>query len=118
MDKNNLVNGKYYPLWQQFVDKKDKWIGGTLTDYGDSMDRSMGISSPKGNNTIITDIKLLPNGTESAWFEITGDKFSCGFDVGHGGISGDQKDSNKGNITFAGYGGHTFIIKKLGSNDR
>ena len=27
------INGKTYPLWSQFVDKKDEWIGGILEDY-------------------------------------------------------------------------------------
>lgn len=103
------VNGRVYPLWNQFVEKKDQWIGGTLQDFGDSMDRVWGIADKNGMVTKITDIKLEPNGEESAWFEITGKDFSCGFDVKHGGIGGDQA---KPWLTFSGYGGHTFRIKQ------
>ena len=26
------VNGKVYPLWGQFIERKDEWIGGILED--------------------------------------------------------------------------------------
>ena len=29
------INGKVYPLWSQFVEKKQEWVGGTLQDEGD-----------------------------------------------------------------------------------
>jgi len=35
------VNGKEYPLWGQFVERKEEWIGGLLLDEGDSMDRAL-----------------------------------------------------------------------------
>lgn len=64
--KNNMpeplvINGKTYPLWQQFIDKKEKWIGGTLEDFG-------------GGHFItkITDIVLRENGKENAFFEVEG----------------------------------------------
>ena len=28
-----VVNNKQYPLWSQFVERKDEWIGGLLVDY-------------------------------------------------------------------------------------
>jgi hypothetical protein len=91
------VNGKEYPLWGQFVDKKDEWIGGVLEDFGDS--------------TEITDITLVPNGEEDAFFEIEGKGFSCGFSTSVGGIGGDQEEPW---LTFSGYGGQKFRIKKKG----
>ena len=33
-----MINGKYYPLWDQFIIKKAKWIGGILQDEGDQSD--------------------------------------------------------------------------------
>lgn len=102
------INGKVYPLWSQFVEKKDQWIGGVLQDFGDNMDRTTGIAGAEGVVTKITDVILEPNGDKSAWFEITGEKFNCGFDVRHGGISGRQE---KGWLTISGYGGHKFRIK-------
>ena len=93
-----LINGKHYHLWQQFVDRKSEFIGKRLQDFGDN-DGSA--------ETRITDVKLTPNGTDSAYFEVVGEEFGCGFDVHHGGITGGES----GWITFAGYGGHKWRIE-------
>lgn len=86
-------------MWQQFVQKKDNWIGGELEDEDDLM------------STKIIDINLRANGTDSAFFEIIGEKFTCGFDVRFGGISGNQETKTEW-LRFSGYGGHSFRIKK------
>lgn len=100
------INGKTYPMWSQFVEKQQEFIGGILEDSGDNMDRAMGLVD-ENLKTVITGIELKPNGDNSAWFEVHGEKFSCGFDVQYGGIvAGD-----KGWLTFSGYGGHTWRIK-------
>ena len=99
------INGKQYPLWSQFVEGKDKFIGGILEDFGDPMDRHMGF---KPMRTEIVDIILQPNGKTSAFFSVTGKDFGCGFDVGVGGIYGGGEE---GWITFSGYGGHEWRIK-------
>lgn len=99
------VNGKVYSMWNQFVERQKEWIGGILEDSGDSFDRSMGTTDEQ---TEITEIKLKPNGKESAWFGVNGKTFSCGFDVGVGGIT----KGEEGWVTFSGYGGHTWRIKK------
>ena len=101
------VNGKEYPLWSQFAERKRQWVGGVLSDSGDGFDRRMGY---EGATTTITDIALLPNGDESAFFEVIGEEFSCGFDVAHGGIAGAQ--DGDGWLVFSGYAGHKFKIKK------
>ena len=101
-----IVNSKKYPLWGQFVEKKDEWIGGELIDGGDSFDILLGFSPMK---TIITDIKLRPNGKDSAFFTVIGKDFECGFDVSVGGISSEQED---GYLVFYGYMGHKWKIKK------
>ena len=98
------VNGKDYPLWSQFVEGKDKWIGGRLEDSGDSMDRKLGLGNM---STEIVDITLKPNGDDSAMFSVEGKDFSCGFDVSYGGMGKGDEDW----ITFSGYGGHTWRIK-------
>jgi hypothetical protein len=100
MSKNKMIeiNGKVYPLWNQFVEQKDQWIGGILFEY----------AFPCNLITTIKDITLVPNGSDSAYFSIIGEAFSCAFDVQYGGITcGDC-----GWITFSGYGGHTFRIKR------
>lgn len=103
------VNGKNYPLWGQFVDRKEEWIGGILEDFGDSIDSHMGFNGAKGE---IADIVLDPNGDTSAYFQVlTADGWGCGFDVSCGVISGDPKNE-KGWITFHGYGGHKWRIKQ------
>lgn len=92
------VNGKAYPLWSQFVEREEEFIGSILEDLdeGGSM------------KTIITGITLKPNGKNSAFFRVNGKEFSCGFDVGVGGIIGGEK----GWLTFCGYSGHIWRIKK------
>jgi len=99
------VNGKEYPLWSQFVERKDEWIGGVLEDFGDSMEKAMGFD---GGITEITDITLKPNGADSAMFMVKGKDFSYGFDVSVVGVVGGED----GYITFNGYGGHEWRIKK------
>lgn len=99
------INGRKYPLWSQFVEKKDKFIDGVLEDFGDSMDRR--IFEVESVTTTITDILLKENGKDSAWFEVSGKDFNCGFDVKVGGITAGEE----GYITFSGYGGHTWRIK-------
>jgi hypothetical protein len=100
------INGKVYPFWSQLVEKKDQFIGCELEDLGDSMDRAI-FGSDANKKTVVTDVILRENGNDSAWFNITGKDFSCGFDVRCGGITA----GNEGYITFSGYGGHIFRIK-------
>ncbi len=100
------INGKFYPLWSQFVNGKSKWIGGILQDFGDSMDRA--ISGIDSMETKIVDITLTENGDDSAAFSVVGEDFTCMFDVGYGGIIAGEK----GYITFSGYGGFEFRIKE------
>ena len=99
------VNGKTYPLWSQFVETQEKWIGGTLEDSGDAFDRAMEV---KKLTTKITGIELNPNGETDAFFQVIGKDFTCGFSVEHGGI----RAGEEGWITFSGYGGHTWRIKQ------
>lgn len=99
------VNGKEYTFWGQFVKQQQDWIGGVLEDSGDSMDKAMGL----GNMTTeITGIVLRPNGEDSAYFEVEGKDFGCGFGVEYGGVTGGEK----GWITFSGYMGHEWRIKQ------
>ena len=100
------VNGIEYPIWGQFVEKQEEWIGGILSDSGDSLDRRMGAEEM---TTTITGIELKANGEDSAYFSVLGEDFECGFDVYLGGLSGNQKE---GWITFSGYMGHSWRIKK------
>jgi hypothetical protein len=98
------INGKVYPLWQQFVDKKENFIGKKLIDYGDSFVKDV-------CETTITDIKLVPNGHESAAFFVVGEDFSCGFDVRYGGIEGKEKAKEDADILFGSLFGHQWGIK-------
>lgn len=102
-----IVNGKHYPLWSQFVERKAEWIGGKLQDAGDRMDAMLGLSDG-WSETEITDINLETNGKTSAAFMVTGKDFSCGGDVGHLGVVGGAE----GWLTLSGYGGHTWRIKR------
>lgn len=102
------VNGKEYPMWGQLVERKEDFIGGVLEDFGDSFDRSIGTIPMI---TKITNIILRPNGEDSAFFEVCGEDFTCGFDVQYGGLADGDNDW----LTFIGYGGHEWRITK--SND-
>lgn len=99
-----IVNGKEYPLWSQFIERKAEWIGGILEDFGDAIDRSLGAQKIQ---TEITDIRLEPNGKDSAFFSVDGKDFSCGFDVSVGGVIGGED----GWLTFSGYGGYKWRIR-------
>jgi hypothetical protein len=101
------INGRYYPMWQGIIDKKQTFIGGIIQDFGDSMDRK--IFGEGGVKTIITDITLEPNGEDSAYFSVNGKDFSCGGDVEHLGITAGEE----GWLTFSGYGGHSWRICEL-----
>ena len=61
--------------------------------------------------TKIIDITLEPNGKDSAFFSVIGENYACGFDVEVGGIIGGKE----GWLTFSGYGGHKWRIKKKNS---
>jgi len=98
------VNGKTYPFWGQFIDRKKEWIGGILEEVQNSFPQQEG----ETEETEITDIVLVPNGKESAFFEVIGKDYSCGFDVRVGGVVGGED----GWITFSGYGGHKWRIKQ------
>lgn len=88
-----LINGKRYPLWEQFVDKKGGFIGEILQD--------------EGFETEIVDVTLSPNGDDSAYFEVHGKEFSCGFDVKYGGLSSDNEGMLKFSTDY-----NSFSIKK------
>jgi len=103
--KDIVVNGKTYPMWQQFVQRKDEWIGGILEDFGDLMDQAMGY---EGYVKKITDIRLEPNGETSAMFSVESDEFNCGFDVEYGGVAAGEE----GWLTFSGPMGHSWRIKQ------
>ena len=59
--------------------------------------------------TVIEDIRLDPNGEDSAYFKVVGKEYTCGFDVKYGGIGGTQ---SPGWIQFSGYGGHSWRIRQ------
>lgn len=75
-----IVNGRHYPLWSQFVEKKDEWIGGQMFDH----DTVMGDSEP----TEITDVRLDPNGETSAMLRFLGKDYECSCDVQYLGVGG------------------------------
>jgi len=106
MSKQHIeINGKIYPLWEQFVINKNEWIGGILRDYGGGC---MGSDYYEG---IITNIILDPNGEEDAFFSVESNDFGCGFSVKVGGFVG-KPDGLNGDIFFSGYCGHTWSIEK------
>lgn len=101
---------------QDVLDRKAEFIGGVLVDYGmgGSMDRV--IPPPQdGFRTTIQDIRMRPNG-ESRFFEVVGEKFTCGADVGHLSIVKSHFVPGDWFVSFRGFGGHPFVI--CGVQDR
>ena len=103
---SRYVNGKHYPMWEQLREKSGGYKGGVLTDFGDSIDKAIGLNTMQ---TEIIEIGLRENGENSAFFEVVGKDFTCGFDVSVGGIS--PYGPGMG-LTFSGYGGHEWHIQK------
>ena len=64
------INGKQYPMWSQFIERKDEWIGGILQEMEDSWPQ---ITDGPSKGTKITDITLEPNGEDSAYFSVEGE---------------------------------------------
>lgn len=100
MDKMEPINGKVYPMWSQFIEKKERWIGGHLREF----DIIMGM----GPETEITDVTLKPNGTDSAMITFHGKDYDCGYDVKYVGISG--KQDSPGWLTLSSTWGDFFQI--------
>jgi hypothetical protein len=99
------LDANSYPVWRQFEEKQNMFIGGVLEDFGDTLVRQNGATSMQ---TKILGIKLEANGKDSAFFSVIGENFSCGFDVSVGEIS----DVDKEWITFRGVLEHIWRIKK------
>lgn len=100
------INGKQYPLWEQFVLRKDEWIGGFLRDRDDDpLFADEALASTK-----IVDVRLEPNGSDSARFIVVGEDYDCGFDVQFGGVGAYQP--YPGEILMTGYGGMQFSIRR------
>lgn len=100
-----VINGRYYPLWEQFVLNKERWIGGELVEYSD------GPMPMKPVTATITDIRLEENGPESAMFSVDGEPFGCSCDVRHLAVDSEVGNASESRIGFQGYGGHTWSIQ-------
>lgn len=98
------VNGKFYPLWGQFVEKKSEFIGGVLEDHDNSFPATGEITP-----TRIKDIRLEPNGADEASFIVEGNDYTCAGSTSCLGVSG---RGEPGWITLCGYGGHTWRFRK------
>lgn len=89
-------------MWQELVDKKEQWIGGLLTDFGDLLPPSFEPMSTK-----IVDMKVGPD-----YFEVIGEDFTCGGARDCLGIAGNPRNAHGEGLTFSGYGGHEWSIAK------
>lgn len=87
---------RHYPLWQQFVDRQDEWIGGILTD------------EDAGESTTIKSIHIDREDTYDA-FRVEGDGWGCAFNVEFGGV---VPSGMKNTIRFYAAGGMSFTITK------
>lgn len=102
-----VINGRVYKMWQQFVHKKDEWISGVLREmYADRIGHI---------DTEIVDVKLEPNGDDSACFIVVGKEFTCAGDVHHLGIGSPDWLDDKTFLCLRGFGGHIWGIKRRGA---
>lgn len=95
------INGKTYPMWSQFVEKKANFIGNKMFD----VDSMMG-AAPE---TEVVDVELVPNGTDSAMICFRGKDYDCISDVKYCGISSDPQQPNY--MVIATQFGNTFYIE-------
>ena len=101
-----VINGKVYPLWQQFHGLNTQWVGGCIFDheYGLSIERPLKEirleASGEDSAALVFDI-----GEESPWFS----------DVGYIGIGG--KGPNGGLMLSRRDGGHFEILNKKDSDE-
>ncbi len=101
-----IINGKEYPMWSQFVEKKDQFIGKKMFD----VDNIMG----KSPETIIVDVTLEPNGDDSAMICFIGKDYDCCCDVGYAGVG---QSSVKGYMCIYGYSMNFYIESKEIGNE-
>lgn len=95
-----VINGKVYPMWNQFVEKKETFIGEEMFSNEEGGGQS--------ESTIITDVTLEPNGDDSAMISFIGKDYTCACDVRFCGIS---PTPIPGFIVIATSFGDTFYIK-------
>ena len=99
------VDHKKFPLWGQFIDRKNEWIGGRLIDT----DTDFGMQEAE---TKIKDIRLelWPKGltkeqkdlgcVQSVVFIVAGEDFNCSFNVKYGGVLPDRSAASEGYIAL------------------
>jgi len=92
-------------MWQHIKDHEGEWVGGTLRDYGDSMDRAIMGGAPM--ETTITGIEL-----DDHWFGVKGKDFSCGGARSVLGIGAPSFPMDDNSLCMIGYGGHEWHIAK------
>jgi len=93
-------------MWQDLVDKEEKYIGGKLIEYPDSIGKALGY---KIEETTITGFSLTDE-----WFEVKGKDFNCGGSREHLGVMNNQKEKG---LVISGFGGQLFQIieKEIGT---
>jgi len=97
-------------IFTGLVEEKEKYIGGKMLDFGDSMDRIMIsrgiIDGPVPLEATITDISIKDN-----FFSVDGEPFRCGCDMNHLHVTRQPEFGLKpGGIAFSGYQGHEWHI--------
>jgi len=97
------VNGREYPMWGQFIERKEEWFSGVLQD----------LEGGEIQETEIIDITLKPNGETDAFFMVHGKDFCCGGSTEFLGITAGEK----GWLTLSGYGGHKWRFKQKEGSD-
>ena len=85
------------------MNEKGRYIGGVLEELED-------LGGTIKNSTEITNIALIQNGEDSAFFRVEGKDFNCGLDVQYGGLT----SGKKGWITVSGFGSHIWRFKEKG----
>ena len=89
-------------IWEQFVEQKARYVGGTLIDLDD--DPLCGQMPEGGYRTVITDMSLPPNGN-GFLFSVDGKDFNCAGATQYLGVYG-KSEYGDGFALINTFGGH------------
>ena len=97
-------------IFKGLVANKDKYRGGEMKDYGDSMDRRM-VSSGMINASVPMEATITNISIRKNYFSVDGEPFGCGGDMNYLHVTHNPGfELESGGMAFVGYGGHEWHI--------
>ena len=96
-------------IWEQIAERASEWVGGTLIDCDD--DPFCEPMPEGGTRTVITAMRVRPNGDDGFYFEVDGEAFTCGGSTRYLGVAGASRFGDGFEFRNA-FGGHEWHILK------